>query len=153
MPLSVVTEVLNNGGYLPQLAELSKAGSSIFNRRNGLGFSAIWIVFLLLLTALAGVAGADELAGGLAIIGVFGALLVVLFSLIFLRQAPKQSNLARDQIAELSGARARAALAPNQTVPADFYTPQRTDWRDTSDLEPTSVTDSTTRLLEKNPRD
>jgi len=153
MPLSVVTEVLNNGGYLPPLAELSKGSSSVFNRRNGLGFSAIWLVFLLLLTALSGVAGADDLAGALAIIGVFGAVLIVLFSLIFLRQVPKQSNLARDQIAELSGARTRTALPPNQTAPSDFYTPQRTDWRDTSDLEPTSVTDSTTRLLEKNPRD
>ncbi len=73
--------------------------------------------------------------------------------MIFLRPVSKHPNLPVDQIAQLGSVPNRAALPPNQTAPADFYTPQRTEWRDTSDLEPASVTDSTTKLLEKNPRD
>jgi hypothetical protein len=151
MPLSLVTEVLNNGGYLPQLAELSQRKASIFNRRNGLGFAAIWLVFFLLLTALGGgVGGNEDFGAAMAIIGSFGAFIIFISSLIFLRPAPKRSNPTADRIAELAGPRSHGALPPQQAVPVDVY-PQRTDWRSTNDLQPTptSVTDSTTRLLDK----
>jgi hypothetical protein len=151
MPLSVITEVLNNGGYLPQLAELSQQKESIFTRRNGLGFSAVWLLFFLLLAAIGGGVFENEYFGATsAIIATFGAFIIFISSLIFLRPAPKRSNLGPDRIAELSGPRTHGVLPPQQTAPADVY-PRRADWRGTNDLQstPTSVTDSTTRLLEK----
>ena len=42
------------------------------------------------------------------------------------------------------------ALPPSQSIPADNYAaPRPVNWRDTNDLEPHSVTDNTTKLLEK----
>ncbi|MBA3769707.1 MAG: hypothetical protein H0X08_04320 [Blastocatellia bacterium] len=150
MPLGLVAEVMNNGGYLPQLAALSKQTSWI-TRRNGLGSSVIWLFFFLFLTALGGgVMQNENFGSAMALIGVFGAAMIFLFSMIFLKPEPKGNRLSPATIAELSGVRNHAALP---STPAAYHNPQRTDWRDTSDLEPTSVTDSTTRLLEKNPRD
>jgi len=45
-------------------------------------------------------------------------------------------------------------LPPPQSVPATAYaTPSAGSWRDTNDLQPTSVTEVTTRLLEKDELD
>ena len=42
------------------------------------------------------------------------------------------------------------ALPPQQGVPLSSYgPPQAGKWRDTNELQPTSVTESTTKLLEK----
>ena len=43
LPLGIVSEVLANGGTLPQLLELGK--SSFFSRRNGAIFSLFWFIF------------------------------------------------------------------------------------------------------------
>jgi hypothetical protein len=46
------------------------------------------------------------------------------------------------------------ALPPQQSIPVDSYAPPRqANWRDTNDLEPSSVTDSTTKLLQKDRKD
>jgi hypothetical protein len=48
------------------------------------------------------------------------------------------------------GSDAAAFLPPQQTFPVGEYTAPRTGrWRDTNELEPTSVTENTTKLLEK----
>jgi hypothetical protein len=53
--------------------------------------------------------------------------------------------------AEIGGAAAVGALPPQRANSAADYTAGRTGvWRDTNDLEPTTVTDETTKLLEKN---
>jgi hypothetical protein len=43
-------------------------------------------------------------------------------------------------------------LPPQRTYDASAYVSAQGSWRDTSDLEPTSVTESTTRLLEHEER-
>src|SRR5688500_13362621 len=90
LPLGLVSQVLAYGGYLPQLAELDKTKKSIFTRRNGMGFSLIWLIFFLSLAALGGGVGGNENFGGaMAIIGFFGAVILFLSSLIFLPGKPK----------------------------------------------------------------
>jgi hypothetical protein len=152
-PLGIVSDVLAHGGYLPQLAELSKKKKSLLTRRNGLAFSLIWcLFFLLVMTPLWGILDLDKLAGASAIIGIFGGLIMLVSSAIFLKkdivrfdhypQMPPQQ-----QQYGLHGA-SQTALPPQQSVPASFYAqPQAGRWRETNDLEPSSVTESTTRLL------
>ena len=50
----------------------------------------------------------------------------------------------------LGGSQHPNALPPQQSVPASSYVPPtHGGWRDTNDLEPSSVTDPTTKLLQK----
>jgi hypothetical protein len=142
------------GGYLPQLAELNKKKPSLFSRRNGLAFSLIWCLFFLLIMApLWGTLDIDKLAGASAIIGIFGGLIMMISSFIFLKKEPKfagdQRMYPQGQY-ELPGHMGHSALPPQQSMPASVYSaPVTGSWRDTNDLQPTSVTEGTTKLLEK----
>ena len=154
LPLGIVSEVLVYGGYLPQLAELNKRKPELFSRRNGLAFSLIWCLFFLLIMApLWGILDLDKLAGASAVIGIFGGLILMISSLIFLRREPQfagdQRMYPQGQY-ELPGQSGYSALPPQQSVPASVYSaPSTGSWRDTNDLQPTSVTEGTTKLLEK----
>jgi len=154
LPLGIVPEVLVYGGYLPQLAELNKRKPALFSRRNGLAFSLIWCLFFLLIMApLWGILDLDKLAGASAVIGIFGGLILMISSLIFLRREPQfagdQRMYPQGQY-ELPGQSGYSALPPQQSVPASVYSaPTTGSWRDTNDLQPTSVTEGTTKLLEK----
>ncbi len=158
MPLGTVAEVLAHGGYLPQLAELSKKKSSRLSRRNGMAFSLIWCLFFLLIMApFWGIMNVEELAGVSAVIGIFGGLIIFVSSLMFLKK--DTSNLVNpslippQQQRNMRGQPDYAALPPQQSIPASAYGPPGAgSWRDTNDLQPTSVTESTTKLLEKDER-
>lgn len=156
MPLGLVAEVLSHGGFLPQLAELNKKKRSLLSRRNGLGFSLIWFIFWLLIMApLGGIANVEEFAAFSAVVGIFGGLILMVSSLIFLKKelpalpfAQSQQFLGHaHQGVPTSG---YTALPPQQSVPASSYgVPAAGGWRDTKDLEPRSITEGTTKLLEK----
>lgn len=155
LPLGIVSEVLSHGGYLPQLAELNKK-KSIFTKKNGVVFGIFWFIFFTMFcTAFFGIIGApEELVGILAITGVFGTMMIIIASLIFFRSSkpailyPAQSQTAQPP-AGLYGAGPQS-LPPQQSIPASAYTiPRQGAWRDTNDLEPTSVTEGTTKLLAK----
>ncbi len=150
MPLSTVAEVVAQGGYLPQLAELREK-KTIWTRRNGVGFSIIWCLFFLLIMApLWGIANVDELAGASAVIGIFGGLIMMIFSLVFLKKpyVPGRGQTYQQDPASLYAQPPRSALPPPQSVPAASYVqPGIGAWRDSRDLVPQSVTESTTRLL------
>jgi len=139
------------GGYLPQLAELDKKKRSLLTRRNGLKFSLVWFLFFLFIMApLWGVLGVDPLAGASAIIGIFGGMLLTISSFLFLKKEPKFDLHMHPGQYELPGQHGYSALPPQQSVPASVYgAPATGSWRDTNDLLPTSVTEGTTKLLEK----
>ena len=149
LPLSVVSEVLSQGGYLPQLAELNKKGT-IFTRRNGIAFSLLWLLFFLLIMApFWGILNVEKLAGVSAIFGIFGGLMLFISSLIFLKKpyVSYGDSAYQQPPAGLYGGRQQGSLPPQQSIPASQYSPAAGNWRDTNDLQPTSVTESTTRLL------
>lgn len=155
MPLSLVAEVVYHGGFLPQLAQLNQK-KKLFTKKNGVVFGTFWFIFFTMFcTAFFGIIGApDELIGITAITGVFGTLLIILASLIFLPSSKIPfAGLPQFQTPPLPGSQAdnRPALPPQQSIPVGVYTGQRHagSWRDTNDLEPTSVTENTTRLLDK----
>lgn len=154
LPLGLVSQVLAYGGYLPQLADLDKKKPSIFTRRNGMGFSLIWLIFFLAMTALGGgIGGSEEFGGAMALIGVFGGLILFVSSLIFLPGKQKFPILPASAYgfapSQMSEPLHHAALPPQQSIPVSSYgPPQAGNWRDTNDLVP-SVTENTTKLLEK----
>lgn len=155
LPLGLVSEVLMHGGYLPQLAQLDKDSKTIYTRKNGMVFSLFWFIFWVpfMASIFGGVFRVEILGEIFALLGVFGALMIFIFSLAYLKKAPKYASPnqypQQHNPAALYG-QANPALPPEQSVPASVYrTPQAGAWRDTKDLLPTSVTEGTTKLLEK----
>lgn len=153
LPLSVVAEVVSYGGYLPQLAELNQK-KTVMTRRNGMAFSLLWcLFFLFIMTPFFGILGVQKMAGATAVFGIFGALIILVASAMFLKKAPRsdgwqQGNPPMGQ--QIYGQANQGALPPQQSVPASSYTtPQAGNWRDTNDLQPRSVVEGTTKLLDK----
>ncbi|MEJ7847676.1 MAG: hypothetical protein WKF92_06275 [Pyrinomonadaceae bacterium] len=155
--LGLVAELLVHGGFLPQLAELNNK-STLFTRKNGLVFSLFWfIIWVPLLTSIfGGVLNIEELGVLCALIGVFGAFMIFIASLVYLKPAPKRYYPASDiNAANAAGLYSPAnqnALPPQQSQPVSTYMPPEGAWRaaDTGDFaRPGSVTDNTTKLLKK----
>ena len=156
LPLNLVAEVVANGGTLPQLAQLDKEAKRWFSKKNGMVFGLFWfLIFTVVFTSFLGLLGApDELMGLLALMGVFGGLLIVLFSAFFLPGKPKPLSLyphsSVPNPAQFAASQQRpGALPPQQSVPVQNYAPPAGSWRDTNDLSRPSVTEGTTRLLTK----
>ena len=157
--LAIVSQLLLNGGTLPQLAELQKK-KTFFNKKNGVIFSVFWFVFFtMFMTSVWGILNVDELAGISAVTGVFGALLILIGSLVLLPSSkifagyPVQ-DIPSPQPAPLYGNRGEAnALPPQQQQPASTYAAPGGSWRapDTGDLvpRPGSVIENTTKLLRR----
>jgi len=157
-PLGLTSEVLSHGGFLPQLAELNKK-NSFFNKKNGVVFAAMWFIFFTMFCTsfLAIVNAPDEAVAVSAITGVFGSLMLLIGSLVFLPsskiKAPNvynQPNLPAPPTPDqyFPPQNAQAALPPPQSIPVEMYRkPGVGGWRDTNEFEPHSVTDDTTRLL------
>ena len=155
MPLGLVSELLVHGGFLPQLAALDKKKKTIFTKKNGVVFGVFWFIFFTMFcTAFFGILNApDELIGIFAITGVFGTMMIVLASLIFFRSSKAVTPFSQ-QFQDPHGLYGvnQTALPPQQSIPVSAYAPRPGTWRDTNDLEPTSVTENTTRLLNEEKR-
>ena len=154
-PLSLIAEVLDHGGTLPQLASLDQK-KKFLTRKNGVIFGVFWIMtFLLILTPIWSIIGVEEMAGASAVLGIFGGLMIMIASLVFLDKQPKRKF---DQFpgqsapANFYGYTERNALPPQRMQPASQYAPPEGAWRspETGELAvPGSVTDGTTKLLRK----
>ena len=158
-PLGLVSEILAHGGFLPQLADLYKS-KKLLTRRNGLIFSLFWfLIFVLILTPLCGIADApSELIGMTAVIGTMGALIMTIASFLILQNEPsvlqlQNHELASGNLRNLHSTQQPAALPPQHSQPANSYVSPAGTWKtpDTDDFaRRASVTDNTTKLLEKN---
>jgi hypothetical protein len=157
--LGLVGELLENGGFLPQLAELHKGKSPFFSRKNGVIFSILWFIFwVMMVPAFFGIANAEDAAGVSAVFGLFTTMMLMVISFAFLKRAPKAYERAAHQMpaaahpASLHANASVGALPPQQSQPASSYMPPEGSWRapDTGDLvRPGSVTEGTTKLLKK----
>lgn len=154
-PLGLISEVLSHGGFLPQLADLHKS-KSWWTKKHGVIFSVFWFMFFLfILTPFWGILGVDKFAGMSAIIGIFGGLMWLIAALVFLKsskgnQFVPMNQMPNNQPHSLYGAnQSQYALPPQQSIPASNYAPPTPgSWRETNDLvQPSSVTDETTRML------
>lgn len=154
--LGLVGELLEHGGYLPQLAELQKRKTTVLTRKNGVIFSILWLIFwMMMLPAFFGALGASRLSGAFAAFGFFSSLIIMVASVALLKRAPKDYGLGPQEMAgaspsNLYGHTPMGALPPRQVEPASTYMPPGAAWRvpDTGDLaRPGSVTEGTTKLL------
>ena len=156
--LTGVYEVVANGGVLAKNSAISAAGASTSPRNRGLkqGLFIFLLSFLIvpIIAILTIAAGAEPYAVVISaiLLGV-GGLLRSLYALLFQSNVPAGTNqLAGTESAGYFQADMHAASLPgHQSVPASAYTSPAGNWRDTSDLQatPPSVTDSTTKLLQK----
>ena len=157
-PLSLVSEILANGGVLPQLAELQRGGENKkwLTRKNALKFSLAWFLLItFLLTPLAAIADAEEAAASFAVIGFMGGLLMMALSFLFLPkeirvwQPPGNTSEQANYFAPQTN---QNALPPPQSQPVHDYVPAAGSWKapDTGEFaRPGSVTEGTTKLLQK----
>jgi len=154
-PLGLISEILAHGGFLPQLAELYKSKKWL-TRKNGVVFSILWtIFFLLFIASLFGIADLPEMAGISAVIGIFGGLMWLIASLVFLKSAAMDSfpasELPNANVNNLSEANQKG-LPPQQSQPAQSYVPPASLWKAPTTGEfarPQSVIEGTTKLLKK----
>lgn len=157
--MGLIPELLANNGMFPQLAELYTQNQSWFTRKNGVIFSLLWfVVWVMMIPAFAGLADAEEVAGVSAVFGLFTTILLMIFSLGFLKKSQKTMNIAALEAHQMQATALHGqgtnqnALPPQQSVPAQSYTAPQGGWRtpDTGEFAvPGSVTDSTTKLLTK----
>jgi hypothetical protein len=155
--LALVAELLHHGGILPQLAELYSRKRPLFTRKNGVTFGIIWfITFVMMLPAFFGLADFEEGAAVSAVFGVFSTLILVISSLAFLPRSQKLPAMplleSPGTASSLHGSAHAGTLPPQQTYPASTYAPPGGGWRGAETGEfahPGSVTDHTTKLLEK----
>ena len=152
MPLTIVAEVVAHGGFLPQLADLEKGKKKFFSKKNGVVAGIFWFIFFTMFaTSFFGILNApDELVGILAITGVFGAMMIILGSLIFLPSSKKKLPFTMPVAAPapgLYGPPQQPALPPQHSQPVSQYQPGPGSWRDTNDLQP-SVSEGSTKILD-----
>jgi len=156
--LTVTSELLPTGGALPPTLLPAVPSSSSPRSR---GIKQGLFIFLLGLVAfpLLGILSVFLLnvrpwpAGVALFLLAGGGLLRMAYALMFESRYPSGAlsgvglNLGSGQ---LPGQTQPTFLPPQQTYPASQYTsPEPRHWRDTNELEPASVTDGTTKLLEK----
>ncbi len=155
--LALVAELLNHGGFLPELEAVQKK-KTFLNKKNGVAFSIAWFIFFtMFMTSVWGILSVDELAGLSAVTGVFGGLLILILSLVFLPSSKFRTTMPIHEIrtpavpASLYGTQPQALPTPQQQPATEYASPQG-GWRapDTGELvQRGSVTEGTTKLLKK----
>jgi hypothetical protein len=149
--LTGIAEVVATGGLIPQ-QKSGITGNSNSPRRRGImqGLFIFLLSFLIVpITAMISITLNIEpfLVAIAAVLFGVGGLLRTAYAFMFESGAPRSTfneNVLFD-------ARNAAALPPSQSIPTSAYTAPTGAWRDTNDLQPQpgSVTDSTTKLLQK----
>ena len=158
--LAGIAEIVANGGILPGDHRLTSRPVST-PRKNGIkqGLFIFLLSFLLVPLAIMISLGIDAppvVAIMLAICLTAGGLLRMAYALMFESNdsgdsAQLEPNMMTVAANYLNRHTPPNELPPQQSIPASaFVSPQTGAWRDTNDLnEPDSVTDNTTKLLQK----
>jgi hypothetical protein len=166
-PLNIVSELLENGGQLPWRASVPAGSGHLSPRNKGIrqgAFLMLSTVVVLPVVIFLGVSLLDlpgELIPLAAILCVMGGLLRMLYALFFESNVPVEGTAAGVQPPYmpptvppnyLGMPHQAAALPPTQSTPAAAYrSPQRFDTGELAHPPKASVTDHTTRLLDKQP--
>lgn len=156
--LTGVAEVVSNNGFIPMRAAKDLPATSPRKRGLKQGLFIFLLSFLVVpLLAIATIALNVDEPFAVAIAAVLltvGGLLRMAYALMFESGVPTlKTGEAIGQPPHLAGVQQIAsALPPSRSTPASSYAaPSAGAWRDTNELQhqPGSVTDSTTKLLEK----
>lgn len=152
--LSGMPEIIANGGVLQ--AYESKAPSA---RRRGVKQGGKMILLGAFVVPLLGVLSLllrfpEEIIGLAAVVFFVGGFIRLIYALIFESSNPEEKILEENVVEtaqKILGKKKTAnELPPAQSIPVNSYIPpKQSNWRDTNDLDPTSVTDNTTKLLDR----
>jgi len=155
--LTGVAEVVANAGIVPAQPS-GLTGSSGSPRRRGIKQGIfLFLLTFLVVPLLAIITIALNIEPFLPAIGAvlcgLGGILRIVYALMFESGMPAAGLIGQHALP--SGMDVRASLPSPKSVPVDAYRSPAGSWRDTNDLErvPGSVTDSTTKLLQKEDRD
>lgn len=152
--MTAIADVMHNGGVLPQEFLPTVSTKKWYQKR---GFKQGLFIFLLsflvvpIVAILTIAANAEPFAVAVfAILLTVGGLLRIAYSLMFEPNAPAQSVSEQENVKYFGKKKTANALPPQQSVPTSGYVPPTPgNWRDTNDLAQPSVTERTTKLLER----
>lgn len=155
--LTGTAELLQMGGVLPKTDIKLKKKSSPRSRGIKQGLFIFLLSFLVVpvLAIMTIAANAEPFAVAIAAVVLFvGGLLRIAYAFMFEQAEDLGHNERDDYMAAatrmFTSRGGSPALPPQQGVPADAsFRNAPGGWRETRDLAPPSVTDSTTKLLEK----
>lgn len=123
--------------------------------KQGLFFFLLTFLVVPIITILTVMANAEPFAVVIASIIFFvGGLLRMAYAMLF-ESSDATGNTIEQTVYQtaqniLGKNQTPNALPPTNSIPASSYIPPKHgNWRDTNDLQPSSVTDHTTKLLEK----
>jgi hypothetical protein len=152
--LTGATELLRTGGMIPQAAAPASSAGSARNRGLKQGLFIFLLSFLIVpIIAIISIALQVQEPFFVAIAAVLlfmGGLLRMAYAVLF--ESSSGASVSNDPaVRAFTGQRTdQNALPPQREMPASAYAPPGTgNWRDTNDLQPTSVTESTTKLLDE----
>jgi hypothetical protein len=152
--LTAVSDVMHNNGLLPQNLLPAVSNRKWYQKR---GFKQGLFIFLLSflivpLIAILTVAADGEFYAVVisAILLSVGGFLRMVYSFMFEADEPNQTVSEQENIKYLGKTKSANALPPPQSIPTSTYIPPKQgNWRDTNDLVQPSVTEGTTKLLER----
>ena len=155
--LSGVVELILSGGQLPETTDLAISEDS--PRKKGLKQGLMIFLLTFLVVPLVAILSVNLLLGPApiaitAILLVVGGILRMVYALLFESNQPGaktlEENVMNSAQSLLGKNKTANALPPQQSMPASAYVPPvQGNWRDTNDLVQPSITEGTTKLLEK----
>ena len=155
--LTGIEQVITNEGSLPFIV-LPKDPKAATPRKLGLkkGLMIFLLTFLVVpiitLISIALHIGPFFVAISAILLGV-GGLLRMAYALLMESNEPNEMTLEENALASAKNLMGRYsnqnALPPQQSIPTNFYAPPVGNWRETNDLVQPSVTDETTKFLDR----
>jgi len=150
-----VAEFVQQGGLPPELFD---DGGKDSPRKRGVKQGALLMLTSLIVVPLVAILSASigldpTVVAITAIVTFWGGLLRILYALIFEAGKSSAANVtfAESFKSNLTGRASQPAALPEaDQMPAEVaFRPAPGNWRDTNDLQPSSVTEETTRTLNK----
>ncbi len=151
-----MSDVVSNGGLPREIVDRTNPGATS-PRKKGIkqgGILMLSSLIIIPLTALLieGLGFPEEFIAVAAITTFWGGFLRILYALIFQSKVPTTQSVGFVEMVkqDLTGqTTSQQALPPQQSqpIPASYVAPPAGHWKDTNDLQPTSVTENTTRTL------
>ncbi len=157
--LTGVAEVVAKGGALPQFINPTNPKAMSPRKKGVKQGGRLLLAGLILVPLIAILAEAfnfnETIIAIVAILTFWGGLLRMIYAALFESSDPNEKtleeNVTNSAKTLLGKKKAPNALPPHQSIPAsDYIPPTQANWRDTNDLAQPSVTEETTKLLEKN---
>ena len=152
-----VGELISSGGQMSGATDLTVTKES--PRKKGLKQGLMIFLLTFLIVPLVAITSVNLMLGPTpiaitAILFSVGGILRMVYALLLESNQPDAKTLEENVFGSAQGLlnknKTNTALPPQQTMPASVYTPPiQGNWRDTNDLVQPSVTEGTTKLLER----